>query len=119
VWKAWEAQNDVIRWGVDVDSSTPSEESWPGVPADAVWSSPLPGALLHADGWPSVEGGVEVAIEVCPDTVELQREHSACRSLMIIGCLSVPDLLSFLCHSAVGTSIGSCALCCRSGGGVD
>jgi hypothetical protein len=63
----------------------------------------------HNHGWPSVEGGIEVAIEVCSDIVELERKGSACRSLMIIDCLSVPDLLSLLCRSAVGTSLGSCA----------
>jgi hypothetical protein len=119
IWKAREAQNDAIQWGVDVDSSTPSEEGWPGVPVDATWPSPLPGALLHANGWPSVEGGVEVEVEVCSDAVELQREHSACRSLMIISCLSVADLLSSLCHRTIGTSFGSCAPWCRSGSGVN
>jgi hypothetical protein len=38
--------------------------------------------------------------------------------LMIIDCLSVIDLLSSLCHSTVGTSIGSCAPR-GSCGGVD
>jgi hypothetical protein len=46
--------------------------------------------------------------------VEHQREHSACRLLMIIECFSVSNLLSLLCHSSVGTSIGSCAPCGRS-----
>jgi hypothetical protein len=55
-------------------------------------------------GWPSVERGVEVAMEVCSDAEELQREHSACRSLMIIDCFSVSDLLSLLCHCK-GTSV--------------
>jgi hypothetical protein len=62
----------------------------------------------HNHGWPSIEGGVEVTIEVYSDTSKLERKRSTCRSLMIIDCFSVPDLLSFLCHSAISTSIGSC-----------
>jgi hypothetical protein len=54
-------------------------------------------------GWPSMEGGVEVSVEVRLDLSDLE-EHPACRSLVSIGCLSVLDLLSFLCYSAVGTS---------------
>jgi hypothetical protein len=55
-------------------------------------------------GWLSVEGGVEVSVEVHSDLLDSEEERPACRSLVSIGCLSVPDLLSFLCYSAVGTS---------------
>jgi hypothetical protein len=60
---------------------------------------------LHAMscGWPSVEGGVEMSVEVRLDLSDSE-EHPTCRSLVSIGCLSVLDLLSFLCYSAVGTS---------------
>jgi hypothetical protein len=58
--------------------------------------------------WPSVERGVEVSIEVHLDLKDSEKERPACRLLVFIGYLSVPDLLSFLCHSAVGTSGGSC-----------
>jgi hypothetical protein len=115
-WKALEAQNDAIPWGEVADSSTSSEEGWPGVPADAVWPSTSDGPL-HADGWPDLEVGVEVSIEVRSNVVEYQGEHSTCRSLMIIECLSVSNLLSLLCDSSVGTSVGSCASfgpCCGS-----
>jgi hypothetical protein len=104
MWKAQEAQNDAIQWGVDVESSALSEKGWPGVPADAVWPY-----RIGADGWPNIEGGVEVSIKVILDVAELGRECSACRLLMIIGCLSFSNLLSPLCHSTVGTSDGSCA----------
>jgi hypothetical protein len=57
-------QNDAIQWGVDVESSTLSEEGWPNVPADARWHAPI-----GADGWPSIMGGVEVTIEVCSDAL--------------------------------------------------
>jgi hypothetical protein len=87
-----------------VESSASSEEGWPSVPADTVWPY-----RIGADGWPSIEGGVKVSIEVVSDTVELERECSACRLPMIIGCLSFSNLLSPLCHSTVGTSDGSCA----------
>jgi hypothetical protein len=91
-------------------------EGWPGVPMDderrvewlASESRVSTSYPPHNCGWPSVEGGIEVAIEVCSDIVELERKRSTCRSLVIIDCLSVPDLLSLLCHSAVGTSLGSC-----------
>jgi hypothetical protein len=51
-----------------------------------------------------VEGGVKVSIEVHLDLEDSVKEHPACRSHVFIGYLSVPDLLSFLCHSAIGTS---------------
>jgi hypothetical protein len=38
IWKAQEAHNDAIQWGVDVDSEG-LEEGWPGVPLDAKWSN--------------------------------------------------------------------------------
>jgi hypothetical protein len=62
-----------------------------------------------SQGWPSVEGGVEVSIEVHSDLKDSEKERSTCRLLVFIGCLSVPDLLSFLCYSAVSTSSRSCA----------
>jgi hypothetical protein len=66
-------------------------------------------------GWPSVEGGVEVSVEVCSDASRL-KECSACRSLMVPGYFSVLGLLSILCHSAVSTSCGSYAPSSSSGG---
>jgi hypothetical protein len=70
---------------------------------------------LCPDSWPVLsragQDSISVTIEVRM-TVEGSEGHSACRSLLIIGCLSVPDLLSSLCHSTVGTSIRSCASCC-------
>jgi hypothetical protein len=62
----------------------------------------------HNRGWSSVEGGIEVSIEVKSDAVEPESGRSTCRSPMIIDCLSVSDLPSSLCHSTVGTSLGSC-----------
>jgi hypothetical protein len=57
---------------VDVDSEGLLEEGWPGVPADAVWPSPLDGDPPHSDSWPSVDRvGVTVSIEVCLDAVDL------------------------------------------------
>jgi hypothetical protein len=64
------------------------------------------------DSWPDLlvsgASGIQVTIKVKLSVGELE-EHFACRSLVLIGCLSVLDLLSLLCHSAVGTSVGSCA----------
>jgi hypothetical protein len=115
-WKAREAQRDELGWGEDRRPSSPLE-GWPDIPVDderrVEWSSSESRVLTsypsHNCGWPSVEGGIEVAVEVCSDAVEPERKRSTCRSLMIIACLSVPDLLSLLCHSAISTSLGSCA----------
>jgi hypothetical protein len=79
IWKEREGQNDAVQWGVDVDSSTSSEEGWPGVPADALWR--YPEDPLHTHGWPSVKGGVEVSIKVCSDALVSRREHSTCKCL--------------------------------------
>jgi hypothetical protein len=94
------------------------------VPVDAnceTWPLPSDMLLLRPDGWPdllpSVQDRVKVTIEVTLSIGNLEG-HSACRSLMVISSLSVFDLLSFLCHSTVGTSIRSCvprSFC----GGVD
>jgi hypothetical protein len=64
IWKAREAQNDAIQWGVDVELLSSSEEGWPGIPAEARWHAPI-----GADGWPSVKGGIEVSVEVISDAV--------------------------------------------------
>jgi hypothetical protein len=89
--------------------------SWPGVPEDderrkewtASESRVTTSYLPINRGWPSIEGGVEVTVEVCSDASKPKEECSACRSLMILDCFSVFDLLRILCHSVVGTSFGS------------
>jgi hypothetical protein len=132
-WKDRKVHNnaEAARWELEAPDgwgntppTSPIHEGWPGVPIDAgsgTWPLPSDIVLLHPDGWPNlsppVQDGVRVTIEVESSVGDLE-EHSACRSLVIIGCLSVLNLLSFLCHSAVGTSIGSCAPC-GSRGGVD
>jgi hypothetical protein len=96
-------------------------ESWPGarVVEDGTWPLPTDVVLLRPDGWPllssSVQDGISVTIEL-RTIVEGSEGHSACRSLVVIGCLSVPDLLSSLCHSTIGTSFRSCAPHSSSGG---
>jgi hypothetical protein len=55
----------------------------------------------------------EVTIEIVSSVEEVEG-YSACRSLVSLGCLSVPDLLSSLYYSAVGTSLGSCTSCHHS-----
>jgi hypothetical protein len=79
IWKVREAQNDAIQWGVDVDSEG-SEEGWPGVPSDARWSDLRLEDPLHTHGWPSVEGGVQVEVEV-RSVIDEVEGHSACRCL--------------------------------------
>jgi hypothetical protein len=72
---------------------------------------------LRPDGWPDLSSrpldGVQVTIEVV-SSIEGVEAYFACRSLVSLGCLSVPDLLSSLYYSAVGTSLGSCTPCRRS-----
>jgi hypothetical protein len=112
-WKAIEEKNAAIKWGGFAGSWSSSEDGWPGVPSDAMWPSPSEGPLRVGD-WPDLEVGVEVSVEVHSDVVGLLREDSTCRSLMIIECFSVSNLLSLLCHSAVSTSLGSCSPSDRS-----
>jgi hypothetical protein len=51
---------------------------------------------------------IEVTVETRSSIGDLVEEHPACRSTVFIDCFSVLDLLSFLCHSAVSTSVRSC-----------
>jgi hypothetical protein len=61
-------------------------------------------------GWPCMERGVKVSIEVCSDLKESEEERPTCRLLVLIDCLfSLLTYFSLLCHSTVGTSGGSCA----------
>jgi hypothetical protein len=78
LWKAREAQNDAIQWGVDVDLDGSSERGWPGVLLDLVWPDLLLEDPLRTHGWPSVGGGVQVEVEV-HSVIEEVEGHSACR----------------------------------------
>jgi hypothetical protein len=80
IWKAQKARNDVIQWGVDVDSDSSSEGGWLGVPSDLVWPDPLLKDPLRTHSWPSVGGGVKVEVEV-RSVVDGVGGHSACRCL--------------------------------------
>jgi hypothetical protein len=104
-WKEIEEKNCAIKWGGWLDSVDSSEDGWPGVSSNAVW--------------PNLEVGVEVSVEVRSEVGDLALGNYACRSLMIIGCLSVSNLLSLLCHRAVGTSFGSCSPADCSHRGLD
>jgi hypothetical protein len=58
-------------------------------------------------GWPSIEGGIEVSVEVRSNTGDLAEEHTACRCFVFV--LICPfNLISHLYYSSVGTSDGSC-----------
>jgi hypothetical protein len=122
-WKQREVSNNVetANWAMEAPDSwgntpptSPVQEGWLGVPADATWPPLSDTVLLCPGGWPDlspqVSDGVRVTIEVLSN-VESLEEHSTCRSLVVICCLLVPDLLSSLCHSTVGTSVRSCAPC--------
>jgi hypothetical protein len=127
-WKWRDTHNDTeaARWAVEAPDgwgntppTSPIQEGWPGVPADTnqkTWPLLSDAVLLRPDGWPDllplVQDRVRVTIKVVSSVRGIE-EHSAYRSLVVIGHLSVHDLLSFPCHSAVGTSFRSCC------GGID
>jgi hypothetical protein len=94
-WETAPISGDV---GWDIPKDDPRHQEWLGSSAKLV-------TTLHAlsCGWSSVEGGVKVSVEVCSDLSDSE-ERPTCRPLVSIGCLSVPDLLSSLCYSAIGTS---------------
>jgi hypothetical protein len=68
-------------WGILEDD--PCRKEW--IESDSKVSVSYP---TSHQGWPSVEGGVEVSIEVYSDLKDSE-ECPACRLLMLIGCLSV------------------------------
>jgi hypothetical protein len=113
----WEVEAPDGWGGTRPSSPVLVHEDWPGaeIVENGTWPLSTNVVPLCPDGWPvlscAVQDGVSVTIEV-RTTVEGSEGHYTCRLLMIIGCLSVPDLLSSLCHSTIGTSIGSCASCC-------
>jgi hypothetical protein len=101
-------------WGGVRAASPIVEEGWPSMrPEDHGY--PTKEGPLGPDGWPDLSlpslGGVLVTMTVMT-TVEPGEGHSACRLSYAIVCFSVSDLLSFLRHSTVGTSYGSCAPRC-------
>jgi hypothetical protein len=78
-WEKRQAFNDVIEWGKKDGLEASLEESWPGVPENAVWPSYDAGDLTHTHGWPSVKGGVEVVVEVRSSVGDLVEGRTACR----------------------------------------
>jgi hypothetical protein len=108
-------------WGSTRPVSPVVEEGWPGVQPEDQCFPHLEDMPLRPDGWPDLSLpssiGVQVTVEVMLTIKEVEG-HSACRSPMSVVHLSVFDLFSFLYHSAVSTSFGSCAPR-RPGGRVD
>jgi hypothetical protein len=90
-------------WGISEDD--PRQKEWMESKSKVSVSYPV-----SQWGWPRVEGGVEVTIEVYSDIMESENKCPTCRLSILMDHLSVPDLLSSLCHSTIGISIGSCAL---------
>jgi hypothetical protein len=94
-WGVREVANDaeVALWAVDppdgwgsTPPASPIREGWPGVLVDkrsGTWPSLSEVVLTRADGWPdlsvSVEGRIEVTIEVVTDVENSQERHTACR----------------------------------------
>jgi hypothetical protein len=65
---------------VDAESEGSKEEGWPGVPSTFYWPDPFLEEPLHAHSWPSIDGGVQIQVDVC-SVVEKVKSHSACRCL--------------------------------------
>jgi hypothetical protein len=93
-WRDQEVHNEVVQWGVSTmdgwevtpPASPVIEEAWLGAVADehcGVWASLSEVVPTCADGWPdlsvSVEGGIEVTVEIVTDIGESQEGHFACR----------------------------------------
>jgi hypothetical protein len=99
-----ELEDDEDGWGISEDN--PHRKEW--IESD---SKVMVSYLMSHWGWPCVTGGVEVSIEVHSDLKDFEEEHPTCRLLVFIDCLfSLLTYFSFLCHSTVGTSSGSCTL---------
>jgi hypothetical protein len=94
-WEEREAHNDaeVAHWAVyppdgwgNAPPVSPILQGWPGVVVDehnGNWPSPSEVVPTCMDSWPdlstSVEGRIEVTIEVVTDTEDSQEKHIACR----------------------------------------
>jgi hypothetical protein len=113
-WRIREAHNNAVAasWGVDSSDG---------------WGNTLPISPIQEESgdWPSQEALVDAEVAAWPhfplDTLaikmtvntrssigDLVEEHPTCRSTAFIDCFSVLDLLSFLYHSAISTSVRSC-----------
>jgi hypothetical protein len=125
-WRCREDHNDneAASWAVEAPNgwggtrpvSPIVEKVWPGTRPEDQCFPRLEDLPPGPDGWLDLSiptlGGVWVTMTT---TVEEVEGHSTCRLPMLIVHLSVPDLLSFLYHSTVGTSFRSCAPCHPSG----
>jgi hypothetical protein len=106
-WKHQDDHNEAVAasWAVEAPDGwgntqpmSPVEEEgvWPGTqPKDQCY----PRVSVGPDAWPSLDA-VQVTMTI---TEKVEEGHTACRFSVLVG-LSVPDLLSFLCHSTIGTS---------------
>jgi hypothetical protein len=80
---SWETAptNSVVSW--DVPADDPRRGDW-----QASDSKLLMTAHAVSRGWPSVEGGIEVLVEVCSNVGDLAEKHTACRCSCICTDLS-------------------------------
>jgi hypothetical protein len=85
--ESWETAptNSVVGW--DVPEDDPRRGDWQASDTKLL-------TTVHAisHGWPSVEGGVEVSVEVCSNAEDIVEERTACRCFCIRTDLSFqPD----------------------------
>jgi hypothetical protein len=100
-YEQFESGDDDGSWGIPEDD--PCCKEW--IESDSKVSVSYPTSHW---GWLSVEGGVDVSIEVHSDLKDSEEERPTCRLLVPIDCrFSLLIYFSLLCHSTVGTSVGS------------
>jgi hypothetical protein len=90
--KRWEMASSNSNAGWDIPANDPCRLGWQASDDKQI-------ATLHAvsSGWPSVEGGIEVLVEVCSSVGDLAEARTACRCLCICTDLSFqPDQPSIL-----------------------
>jgi hypothetical protein len=75
LWETAPTDSDV---GWDVPADDPRREAWQASDTKLL-------TTFHAisRGWPSVEGGVDVSVEVCSNAGDLTEERTACRCFHI------------------------------------
>jgi hypothetical protein len=126
-WKWREEHNDaeVASWAQEAPDGwgntppvSPIVDSWPHVQPEDQCFPVSDDLLLCPNGWLDLllptSDSIHITVEI-RSIVKEAEGHSTCRLLVPLGYLSVLDLLSFLCHSTIGTSLGSCTPCHSSG----
>jgi hypothetical protein len=95
--------------GWDIPANDPCCKEWEASDSKLVVDSPV-----VSRGWLSVEGGIEVSIEVCSDLKDSKEECPACRLPAFTDHLSVIDLVSRLLLAEVAQPLVPVEMLTRS-----